>query len=222
MNLENLGLSSIWVPAKIHSPREMLMVVLHGRGDSAEGFTWMPDALNLPFMNYLMVTAPTPYYDGFSWYGMAPDQLPGILASRDLLEKVFQEIFKAGYSADQCFLFGFSQGCLMTIEFGSRFPHLLAGYIGISGYVFGPEAVVKEADPKVKKGNWLITHGVLDDVLEVEKTRPQIQYLKDNGFSIDYREYRKAHTLDEREELPALKAWIQNKSGAPFSSNEVS
>lgn len=36
-----------------------LMIVLHGLGDSMAGYTWVPQALRLPWMNYLLVNAST-------------------------------------------------------------------------------------------------------------------------------------------------------------------
>jgi len=47
----------------------------------------------------------------------------------------------------------------MTIEMGARYPHLFAGLVGISGYVFEPERLVKELSPVAKQQRFLITHG---------------------------------------------------------------
>ena len=45
-----------------------LMIVLHGLGDSMEGYRWLPQAMQLPWLSYLLVNAPDRYYTGFSWY----------------------------------------------------------------------------------------------------------------------------------------------------------
>ena len=70
-------LETEFIPAAKKSSR--LMVVLHGLGDSVAGFRWLPDALGLPWMNYLLVNAPDSYYGGFSWYDFAGDQAAGVL-----------------------------------------------------------------------------------------------------------------------------------------------
>ena len=186
-----------------------LMVVLHGRGDSPAGFEWLPDALGFSEMSYVFLQAPDPYFEGYSWYELPPNQLPGIQRSQKLLEQVFEKIIQTGFAPERVFLFGFSQGCLMTLEFGGRFPHRLAGYIGVSGYCYDTEALIREASPEAKKGAWLVTHGTLDGVLPVSTTREQVEILQKNGLPIEYREYRKAHTLDDQNEIPFLKAWIQ-------------
>ncbi len=54
-----------------------LMIVLHGLGDSMEGYRWLPPALRLPWMNYLLANAPDEYYGGYSWFDFAGEPLPG-------------------------------------------------------------------------------------------------------------------------------------------------
>jgi hypothetical protein len=54
-----------------------LMVVLHGLGDSMEGYRWLPDAMGLPWLNYLIVNAPDDYSSGFSWYDIFENPAPG-------------------------------------------------------------------------------------------------------------------------------------------------
>lgn len=202
----NLPLTYIWQPSRVPSKR--LMIVLHGRGDSAHGFEWLQDQLEIDSLNFLLLNAPDRYYTGFSWYDLPPEQLPGIIRSRKLLTEVLAETARNGYSPAETFLFGFSQGCLMTLEFGARYEHALAGYIGVSGYCYDPAALLKEMNPAVNTGRWLITHGTDDELLPVETTRGQIAQLNAGGFSIEYREYRKPHSVDERE-LYEIREWLQ-------------
>ena len=52
------------IPAKQPASRR-LMIVLHGLGDSMEGYSWWPEAMQLAWMNYLLVNAPDDYYGGY-------------------------------------------------------------------------------------------------------------------------------------------------------------
>ena len=56
-------------PAQDSKSRRTL-VVLHGLGDSVEGYRWLPEALNLPYLNYILVNAPDVYYPGYSWFNI--------------------------------------------------------------------------------------------------------------------------------------------------------
>jgi phospholipase/carboxylesterase len=124
------------------------------------------------------------------------------------LNEVFTELERSGYAAERSFLFGFSQGCLMTLEFGARYRRRLGGYIGISGYSTDPDKLLREMNPEVNHGDWLITHGIDDEVLPVATTRAQMKFFNESGFKIDYREYMKGHTIDTRRELPDIREWL--------------
>src|SRR6266568_3765549 len=104
-----MSLHTELIPAREKDSRRLLLM-LHGLGDSIEGYRWMPEALDLPWLNYLLVNAPDEYYGGYSWYDFAGDNLPGILRSRKLLFELLDEQVKAGFDAGQTVLGGFSQG----------------------------------------------------------------------------------------------------------------
>ena len=185
-----------------------LLVVLHGRGDSLAGFRWLPDALGLP-LNYLLVNAPDPYVIGRSWYDLPPDQTPGVVRSRRLLDELFQEVLSQGYEASDVALLGFSQGCLMTLEFGARTALDLAGFVGISGYCLDPDALLAELHPVARQEKWLITHGTQDAALAFDITDRQVQRLQEGGLPIDFRAYEKAHTIDPIQELGDIRDFLR-------------
>ena len=60
------------IPAVERGSRR-LMIVLHGLGDSMDGYRWLPNALRVPSLNYLLVNGPDEYYGGHSWYDFAGD-----------------------------------------------------------------------------------------------------------------------------------------------------
>ena len=121
-----------------------LMLVLHGLGDSIAGFRWLPTAMNSPWLNFLLVNAPDRYYQGFSWYDFGGDPEPGILRSRKVVFELLDELRGKGFPSEQTIVSGFSQGCLMTWEAGLRYPHRLAGLVGISGYAHNEKQALNE------------------------------------------------------------------------------
>ncbi|MBU1216846.1 serine esterase [bacterium] len=204
--MNNLALDNIFIPSKV--PSKKLMIVLHGRGDSSEGFTGLPEFLNIESMNYILFDAPFEYYTGFSWYQLPPNQLPGIEYSSKLLTEVLDTLFENDFNAHESFLFGFSQGSLLTFEFGSRYHKVLSGYIAISGYIYDEVKLLEEMNRDVKNARWLCTHGTYDNVLAFESSKKQVQTLQNAGFDVEFRAYEKDHSLD-REELAMISEWIQ-------------
>jgi len=187
-----------------------LMIVLHGLGDSAAGFRWMPSVLKLAEMNYLLVNAPDSYYGGYSWYDFADDSAPGILRSRKLIFDLLDAQRTAGFPTEQTMLFGFSQGCLMTVDVGFRYPHLFAGLIGISGYVFEPEKLLAELSRVATRQRMLFTHGTQDPLIPFAEVRKQVQLLITAGLAIEWREFVKPHTIAGEEELSVIRDFIHH------------
>ncbi len=200
-----------WAPSK--QPSDKLLVVLHGRGDTSEGFHWMPEALGFDSLNYLLVNAPDEYFGGLSWYALPPDQEPGVLRSRGLLDTLFEELIEQGYEPANIGLLGFSQGCLMTLEWGARSAHALAAYVGISGYCLDPATLLRERHPDRSTAPWLITHGRQDEALPYETTRQQMETLASGGFPLRFETYDKGHTIDPRDELPVLREFLAERLG---------
>ncbi|MFW7381947.1 MAG: alpha/beta hydrolase [Oligoflexus sp.] len=205
--MELKTLSNLWIPASVTSRK--LILVLHGRGDSYAGFQGLPEALALSDVNYLLVNAPDPYFGGYSWYDLPPDQLPGIVRSRQLLDRMFAELIQSGFQAEDVVLFGFSQGCLMALEWGGRTSLSLAGYVGISGYSYDEVQLAQELTPRAKEAKWLITHGTKDEILPYERTAQQVEYLQSKGLPLEFHAFQKSHTIDDLEELPLLRQWLK-------------
>lgn len=207
-NRENLPLNNIFIPSKV--PSKKLMIILHGRGDSSRGFTFLPPYLNIDEMNYLLLDAPYYYYGGYSWYDLPPNQLEGIVQSSATLADILDTLFEEEFNADESFLFGFSQGSLLTFEFGARYEKVLAGYIAVSGYIYDTNNLLEEMNPNVNNSNWLCTHGTYDDVLPFNTSKSQVETLQNAGFEIDFKSYPKDHTVVE-DELRMIAEWMKNK-----------
>ncbi len=185
-----------------------LMVMLHGLGDSIEGYRWFPEMMNLPWMNYALVNAPDDYYGGYSWYNIAGDHAPGVTRSREMLFDLFDDLRKRGFATEQTTLGGFSQGCLMSIDVSLRYPHKLAGIVGISGYVFETDKSITEFSPVAKQQRFLVTHGTLDPIVAFARTKSQIQRLQSAGLQIEWHEFQKAHTIAGETEMDLIRNFV--------------
>jgi phospholipase/carboxylesterase len=200
-------LHSELIPAVEKNSRR-LMVMLHGLGDSIEGYRWLPDALNLPWLNYLLVNAPDEYYGGYSWFDLN-DITPGVHRSRKLLFELLDDLRAKNFLIEEITLCGFSQGCLMAVEIGLRYPHRFAGIVGISGWICEPQKLLKELSPAARQQRLLMTHGTNDTLIPIEKVRPQIPLLKAAGIQIEWREFPKVHTIHGETELAIIREFVR-------------
>lgn len=199
-----------FIPARVES--ETLMIVLHGRGDSIRPFFSFQDELNIPEMNYLLLNAPRRFLDGWTWYGEPPYQKAGVEKIREKLFKLFADLEAQGWKSENIFLFGFSQGCLVSADIGLHYPKKLGGIVGVSGYFQFFPRWRQRLTSEAKQTPWLFTHGRKDDVLKIEDTKFGVQKLKDAGFRVKWYEMNKAHVLETRE-YPVIRAWVREQLG---------
>lgn len=209
-------LTTDFLPARQAGSRRLL-VVLHGLGDSMDGWRWLPDELRLPWLNYLLVNAPDDYYGGYSWYDLYGDSGPGILRSRQLLNRLLDAQRTAGFPADQTALLGFSQGCLMTFDVGFRYPHRLAALVGISGYLWQPEKLLAERSPVARQVPALFTHGTRDPLISCRQVKAeQVDPLVAAGLDLTWQEFDKVHTVAGEPELRVIREFLHRAFERPL------
>ncbi len=196
------------IPAAAKNGRH-LMVILHGLGDSLEGYRWLPAALNLPWLSYALVNAPDSYFGGYSWYDLPGDSHPGIVRSRKQLFELLDCLHETECPSASTYLFGFSQGCLMAWEIGIRYPRRLAACIGISGYAHQADKLLAEASPVAGEQHFLITHGRRDPLIPIDPVRADIEKFRQNSIQIEWREFQKEHTIAGLEEVETIRRFVQ-------------
>jgi phospholipase/carboxylesterase len=197
-----------FIPAAEQSSRRVC-VVLHGLGDSLDGWRWLPSALALPWLNYVLVNAPDEYYGGWSWFDYPGPIAPGIHRSRKLLVELLDDLRARGFPADQITLGGFSQGCLMSLETGLHYPHRLAGIVGLSGWVFEIDALIRDLTPVARSQRLLITHGRFDPLLPFAEAQRQVRQLQAAGLHVAWHEFPKEHTIYGAEEVAVVRDFVR-------------
>ena len=204
IELDKLPNGGVWIPAEDDSS-DWLLVALHGSGGSSQDFVGLEDIFKISSLNYLYLNGPIRAYSGFQWYSG-----PGARGDAySTIQYVLDYAAQQGYPHQKTFLLGFSQGAALAVEFGARYPHLLAGYIGISGRIENLPGIFSQGNPSIiQRGKGLITHGTRDYNLSVDIIRRQVEQLREGGFQIDYREYDKIHEFDAKCELPDIRSWI--------------
>jgi len=183
--------------------------MLHGLGDSADGYRWMPPAMNLPWLNFALVNAPDEYYDGYSWFDFPGNPEPGVQRSYQLITELLDDLRAQGFPTEQTTFGGFSQGCLMAIEVGIRYAHRLAGIVGISGRASDPDKLVEALSPVALHQRFFISHGTLDPIIPFAETREHVNVLKAAGLHIEWHELVKAHTIAGEPELELIRDFVQ-------------
>jgi phospholipase/carboxylesterase len=186
--------------------------VIHGLGDSLEGYRFLPEILKIPGLHYLLVNAPDRYFTGYSWFDIyGGDMKPGIVRSRDLLFATLDELTDQGIAPGHLGVFGFSQGCLMALDIACRYPKTLGAVVGISGFVGMLNEYPEKFSAAARSQKILVTHGTMDPLLPLAQTQAQIKALQGMGLSLDWKVYEKEHTIDAGQEVQDIRTFLVRK-----------
>src|SRR5690606_25344030 len=126
------------------------VVMIHGRGASAESILTLADEFAQPDLSYL-----APQAAGSTWYPysfLAPldRNEPHLSSALRLVGRVLSEIEAAGISPERTVLLGFSQGACLASEFAARNPRRYGGVVALSGGLIGNEQLTA-VDPPADK-----------------------------------------------------------------------
>lgn len=115
------------------------MIMVHGRGASAQSMFSLADEFAQPDFHYL-----APQADNHSWYPHSflqpkENNQPGLSSGLQRIHDLMEEIQSAGIPSSKIILLGFSQGACLATEFAARHPQKLGGVVGFSGGLIGPE-----------------------------------------------------------------------------------
>ncbi len=125
------------IPARTDAgPR--LMIVLHGLGDSMEGIDGFPKSCGCRQLNAICwSTRPTNTMAASHGTICTRIREPASSAAESCCLNCWTALAKKNSRANRPWRL--SQGCLLSLEIGARYPHRLAGIVGISGYAHEPE-----------------------------------------------------------------------------------
>jgi phospholipase/carboxylesterase len=188
-------------------------LMLHGLGDTRNGWKEVAPLIAPPGAGWIFVQAPDSHGPGWSWFNIdwstANPDVAGVARSRGQLIALLEHLEKTqGIRTEDLRLVGFSQGCLMAMELALTYDRLFAGVAGISGWIGGLDRFPAGLSPVARQQRILMTHGRWDDVLPIAATRPQVAKLKTMGLHLDWREYDKDHGLDPEHEVEDLRTFL--------------
>ncbi len=119
------------------------MVLLHGRGATAEDIMTLASEVQRPGWTYL-----APQAAGNAWYPhpfTAPLQSnePYLGAALETISRVVERV-ESRVPAQRLVLLGFSQGACLTLEWAARNARRYGAVIGLSGGLIGPDGTPRD------------------------------------------------------------------------------
>ncbi|MBA6337340.1 carboxylesterase [Colwellia sp. BRX8-7] len=200
------------------------VIWLHGLGDSGDGFAPIVPVLNLPknhAIRFIFPHAPeqaVTINQGYvmrSWYDIKSMDLhnradmAGVLESEQAIHALIQQQIDSGIAANKIVLAGFSQGGVISLFTGLRYPKALAGIMALSCYLPTADKLPDNCHIANKQTPILQNHGDQDDVVPMSSGKMANQLLIDAGYNTKWQSYRMPHSVLP-EQLSDISAWLVN------------
>lgn len=176
------------------------MILVHGRGATAESILTLSRELAVPGFAYL-----APQAAGNSWYPnsfLAPiaSNEPGLSSALGVLLLVLEKVKEAGIPAERTVWLGFSQGACLVLEFAARHTQRFGGIAGLSGGLIGPDGTARDYPGSLAGTPVFLGCSDIDVHVPLGRVRTSAEVLRRLGGEVTERIYPDmGHTINQDE-----------------------
>lgn len=188
---------------KVSTPRQELIILLHGLGSNERDLFQFADQLPAEAL-VISVRAPITLSEGsYAWFHVDLSTGKRVINAADAEQsrKTFIRFIgelKSIYTFDpaKIYLCGFSQGAILSYSVGLTQPDLVHGIGILSGRLLDEVKPGIASQEKLKNLHVFVSHGKSDDVVPVDLARNSVLYLRKTlNIEVDYHEYNAAHQI---------------------------
>src|SRR5207302_10190266 len=185
------------------------MILLHGRGASAEDIMTIASEVQHPGWAYL-----APQAVGNTWYPnpfTAPleSNEPYLSAALDMVSKLVERV-EPRVPAQRLMLLGFSQGACLTLEWAARHARRYGAVVGLSGGLIGPDGTPRDYPGSFEGTPAFLGCSDVDPYIGKDRVIEASEVFKRMGAEVTVRLYPgMAHTVSG-DEIAAVRALVES------------
>ena len=176
------------------------MIMVHGRGASAEDMLGLAAELRLPDVAILAPQAAGRTWYPYSFLSPIADNEPGITSGLGVIARLIDGLVAQQVPHTQIALLGFSQGACLSLEFAARHPRRYKAVFGLSGGLIGPPGTPREYPGQLDGAPIFLGCSDIDPHIPLARVHETAEVLRHMGGAVDERIYpRMGHTVNENE-----------------------
>ncbi|MGH7613884.1 MAG: alpha/beta hydrolase [Gemmatimonadales bacterium] len=177
-----------------------MLVLLHGRGGSAQEMLAMARDLDRPRFAWFAPEAAGRLWYPFSLLEKPERNRPHLSSALALLKRVLEKIAAAHVGPERVVLLGFSQGASVALEFAARNPQRYGGLVALSGALLGPEGTPRDYAGSLAGTPLFLGCGDMDSHLPKRRVDETATVFERLGATVTKRIYRGlGHAIDPDE-----------------------
>ncbi len=185
------------------------LLLMHGRGASAEDILSLTNEFNQPGFAYF-----APQAAENTWYPnrfLAPltENEPWLSSALAFVGNVLAEIIAAGIPAKRIMLLGFSQGACLALEFAARHAQRYGGIVGLSGALIGPDDTPRDYSGSLAGTPVFLGCSDVDFHVPKERVQQTAEVLKRLGGKVTERLYPNMGHMVNQDEINVVRVMMQ-------------
>jgi predicted esterase len=190
------------------STARLVVVLVHGRGASAESIFTLADQFEITDVAYVAPEAADHTWYPYSFLAPMERNEPKLSSALRRLEGVVDDVMRRGISWNRIALVGFSQGACLALEFTARHAQRYAAIIGLSGGLIGPPGTPRDYAGTLEETPVFLGCSDVDAHVPAERVHESAAVFTRLGAAVDERIYPgMGHTVN-RDELDAVRALL--------------
>jgi predicted esterase len=176
------------------------IILLHGRGGSAQDILSLAVDLDLPQLAYLAPQAFRNSWYPYSFLASRAENEPWLTSALAKVHAIVQTLQQAGMSADRIALAGFSQGACLATEYVASHPDRYAALIAFTGGLIGPPGIDLTHKGDLAGMPALLASGDPDPHVPWARVQESAEVLRAMGADVTMKRYPgRGHTVSIEE-----------------------
>jgi len=185
------------------------VVLVHGRGGTAEDILGLAYEIGLDDIAYLAPQAPGNTWYPYSFLAPVEQNEPSLSASLATLADILADLEAQKMPRERIAMLGFSQGACLSLEFAARNAHRYAAVLALSGGLIGPPGTPRDYPGEFDGMPAFLGCSDVDPHIPVERVHESAAVFRRLGASVDERIYPgMGHTIN-RDELEAVTSLLR-------------
>jgi predicted esterase len=199
-------------PVRRYGPRpsgaRLTVILVHGRGDSADGILHLARELDVPDVAFLAPQAARHTWYPSSFLAPFEQNEPALSSAFGVLAEQVGTAGRQGIAPERLVLMGFSQGACLSLEFAARHARRYAAVVALSGGLIGPPGTPRSYDGAFDGTPVFLGCSDIDPHIPLDRVRESADVFRRLDAAVDERIYPGLdHTVNE-DEIRAVRALL--------------
>src|SRR5258705_9102514 len=177
-----------------------VLIMLHGRGGTAEDILSLASGLNVKDFTLLAPQATNNTWYPYSFLAPPSQNEPWLSSALNLLNEVLNDLYNNGIPSESIYFTGFSQGACLTLESVTRNAHKYGGIAAFTGGLIGDKIYRNNYNGDFQNTPIFIGSSNPDPHVPVERVYATSNILKEMNAAVTEKVYDNlGHTINQNE-----------------------